>query len=88
MNKTDKTNDTHFYAANAFMWATTNESRDLPDLLKTMAADKVVYGLWYLPVPYTTNYEIEWYAPKVEGAVYLGTFGEKKKRATKKGEKK
>jgi hypothetical protein len=53
--------------------------------MKIMDLDKVPYALWYLPVPSETHYEIKFYAPQVEGALYMGTMGGKKKR---KGEKK
>ena len=78
----------HFYASTPFTWATTTDERDLPALMKIMDLDKVPYTLWYLPVPSTTDYEIKWYTPQVEGALYMGTMGGKKKRASKKGEKK
>ena len=80
--------DFHFYASTPFTWATTTDERDLPALMKIMDLDKLPYTLWYLPVPSTTDYKIKWYAPQVEGALYLGTMGGKKKRATKKGETK
>ena len=74
----------HFYASTPFTWATTTDERDLPALMKIMDLDKVPYALWYLPVPSDTSYDIKRYAPQVEGALYLGTMGGKKKRATKK----
>ena len=78
----------HFYACTPFTWGTTTDERDLPALMKIMDLDKVPYALWYLPVSSETHYEIKFYTPQVEGALYLGTMGGKKKRATKKGEKK
>ena len=78
----------HFYASTPFTWATTTDERDLPALMKIMDLDKLPYALWYLPVPSETHYEIKFYTPQVEGALYLGTMGGKKKRATKKGETK
>jgi len=52
--------------------------------MKIMDLDKVPYALWYLPVPSETHYEIKFYAPQVEGALYMGTMGGKKKRVSKK----
>ena len=70
----------HFYASTPFTWATTTDERDLPALMKIMDLDKLPYALWYLPVPSETHYDIKWYTPQVEGALYLGTMGGKKKR--------
>ena len=69
-----KETNQHFFAASAFQWATTNEERDLPALLELMDKDGYSYHLFLVPIPHTTDYEINMYQPQVEGTEYLGTF--------------
>jgi hypothetical protein len=64
----------HFYASSSETWATTNEERDLQQLIKMMDKEKLNYNLYLVPVPHNTEYEIKWFAPQVEGAMHLGTF--------------
>jgi hypothetical protein len=77
------TENKHFFAASAFQWATTNETRDLPALLELMDKDGYSYNLFSVPVPHTTEYEINMYQPQVAGTEYLGTFTLPKKKARK-----
>ena len=64
----------HFYASSSATWATTNETRDLQQLLKLMDKEKFTYNLYLVPVPHNTEYEIKWFQPQVEGTIHLGTF--------------
>jgi hypothetical protein len=81
MTQQDKTTDVnntatfHFYAANLGTWATTNPQRELPALIRMMEQDELPYVLMYLPVPHDADYQIKFFKPEVEGAVYLGTYG-------------
>ena len=72
-------NEFHFYASNVFEWVTTNETRDLPALIKMMDKADVPYSLFYVPVPHTANYEIRVYQPQVEGTIWLGAYKKGKK---------
>jgi len=83
MTQQDKANGTaetdaanfHFYAANLGTWVTTTPQRDLPALIRMMEKDGLPYVLMYLPVPHDAYYQIKFFKPDVEGAVYLGTYG-------------
>lgn len=68
----------HFYAASATQWATTNATRDLRDLLKLMDKDGHAYNLFLVPLAYTESYEIAMYQPMVTGTQWLGFFEIKK----------
>jgi hypothetical protein len=75
--------DQHFFAASMSQWATTNETRDLPALLELMNEDGYTYNLFSVPVPHTTEYDINMFQPQVEGTEWLGTFTVPKKKARK-----
>jgi len=69
----------HFYASSVAQWATTNDKRDLRQLLKLMDKDGYPYNLFLVPVPHTESYSINFYQPQVEGTQWLGFFeGESK----------
>jgi hypothetical protein len=68
----------HFFAASVAQWATTNEERDLRQLLKLMDKDGYSYNLFLVPVPHDTDYDINWFQPQVEGTQWLGFFETKK----------
>ena len=73
----------HFFAASVAQWATTTETRDLPALLDLMNKGRHSYNLFSVPVPHTTEYEINMFQPQVEGAEWLGTFTLPKKGSRK-----
>ena len=75
--------DQHFFAASVMQWATTNETRDLPALLDLMNKDGYAYNLFSVPVPHTTEYEINLFHPQVKGTEWLGTFQATKRKARK-----
>ena len=76
--------DQHFFAASMSQWATTNETRDLPALLDLMNEDGYTYNLFSVPVPHTTEYDINMFQPQVEGTEWLGTFTVPKKKGSRK----
>ena len=78
-----KETNQHFYASSCAMWATTNDERDLPALLDMMENDGYSYNLFLVPVPHTTDYEINMFQPQVPGTEWLGTFTVPKKKARK-----
>jgi hypothetical protein len=73
----------HFFAASVAQWATTTETRDLPALLDLMNKGRHSYNLFSVPVPHTTEYEINMFQPQVPGAEWLGTFTVPKKGSRK-----
>jgi hypothetical protein len=69
----------HFFAASTFTWAQTTPHRTLPQLIKLMESEGHGFNLFLVPVPYSEEYEINFYQPQVEGTQWLGYFeGEKK----------
>jgi len=59
----------HFYASSVATWMTTNETRTLRDLIKAMDAEKLSYSLWFVPLPWNSDYQIRSFAPQVPGAI-------------------
>lgn len=78
-----KENHSHFFAASASQWATTDETRDLPALCALMEKDGCTYNLFLVPGKHTDEYEIAMYQPMVQGTQWLGTFILPKKKARK-----
>lgn len=70
----------HFYASSVAQWATTNERRDLRELIKLMDKDGHPYNLFLVPLAHTDNYEIKMYQPVVKGTQWLGFYVVKSKR--------
>ena len=58
----------HFYLHNIFEWRT---GHDLHTLMKQMDKHKQTYWVWYVPGEVTTQYDIQFYRPQVEGAFIL-----------------
>jgi hypothetical protein len=69
----------HFYASSVAKWATTNDKRDLRQLLRLMDKDGYAYNLFLVPLEHTASYEIRMYQPQVEGTQWLGFFTAKGK---------
>lgn len=74
-----KTPNLHFFASSVATWATTNDKRDLRELLRMMDKEGFAYNLFSVPGPHTQDYEIRMYHPQVYGAVWLGFFEPKKR---------
>jgi hypothetical protein len=70
----------HFYASSVCTWITTNEKRNLVQLLKHMEKEGYPYSLYLVPVPHDAPYEIKMYQPQVEGTQWVGFFEPKAKR--------
>jgi|LakMenEpi03Aug12_release.lakeMendotaPanAssembly.Ray.scaffolds.fasta_scaffold3308422_1 hypothetical protein len=73
----------HFFAASAATWGVTTPGRTLKELLTLMEKEGYAFNLFFVPVPYNTNYEIKMYQPQVDGATYLGFFVPAKKGESK-----
>ena len=58
----------HYYASSVAQWATTNDKRDLAALRELMQSDGFPFVIYEVPGHWNTDYTIENYAPKVEGA--------------------
>jgi hypothetical protein len=67
-------NHTHFFAASVSQWATTNETRDLRQLLALMDKDGYAYNLFLVPGKHTDPYEIKMYQPMVKDTQWLGFY--------------
>lgn len=74
-------NHKHFYASSVAQWATTNDKRDLSDLIELMEKDGYTYNLFLVPGKHTDPYDINMYQPVVKGTEWLGTFVLPKKKA-------
>ena len=73
----------HFYASSVAMWATTTPERDLRQLIELMDSDGYPYNLFFIPHPHDTPYDIKFYQPQIEGAVWVGFFETKERGKTK-----
>ncbi len=71
--------DNHFFAASSATWATTNDKRDLQQLLKLMDKDGYSYNLFLVPGKHTDPYEIAMYQPMVKDTQWLGHYEVKEK---------
>lgn len=64
-----------FFGSNVYEWKT---SDNVNEVIAWFEKQKIAYSLFYVPVPNDANYEINFYCPQVEGAVYLGSYKNKK----------
>jgi len=75
--------DFHFFASSAFDWGITNDKRDLAELIRIMTGFGHDFNVWLVPCSHEVQYEINWFAPQVEGSVVVGEFTVNKKGAKK-----
>lgn len=61
----------HFYGSSVCEWRT---NPDVHVVINHFLKGKEPYSLYYVPVGGEAEYQIKFYAPQVDGAVYLGTF--------------
>lgn len=61
----------HLLFTSVTTWVTTGDKYNISEAVKIMEKEKMTYWVWYVPLPPTTDYEIEWFAPQVEGAVCI-----------------
>jgi hypothetical protein len=66
--------DNHFIAISYVRWRTTSETRDIRELITMMESEKYPYYLWFVPLSADAPYEINGFAPEVEGAQLCGRF--------------
>lgn len=69
---TDEVSGHHFFASSLGRWKV---GYDLETLIKTMKRDGMPFNVYMVPGPVDTPYEIEWFAPQVEGVVWLTFYG-------------
>lgn len=67
--------DFHIYGQNIAEYYC---NENILEVIKWFEKQKLVYSLWYVPVPKDASYGIEFYQPQVDGAKYLGSFKNKK----------
>jgi len=76
----------HLLFTNATTWCKTGREFSAADAAKRFERDKMTYCIYYVPLPPGTPYEIDFYAPQVDGARMLEMVefknGRKVKRAT------
>ena len=70
----NKSKPGHFYASSLATWVTGVDPEDVLNRLRKEDGYKRGHHLWFVPVPEDTPYEIKFYQPQVEGAVYLGFY--------------
>ena len=73
------TNHYHFFASSVAQWATTNDKRDLRQLLKLMDKDGYPYNLFLVPGSHEALYDIKMYQPQVADTQWLGFYEVKEK---------
>jgi|LakMenE18May11ns_1017448.scaffolds.fasta_scaffold8650205_1 alpha-galactosidase len=66
----------HFFAASMGDWRV---DQDIERLIRKMKKFTLPFSLWYVPTAIEQDYDIENYAPKVDGAVFLTTIYPKTK---------
>jgi len=64
----------HFFGANYAEWYTSDNLIDVIDWFRKQRDAKAPYTIFYVPLAKDVNYEINWYAPQVTGAICLGTY--------------
>jgi hypothetical protein len=79
-----KQTEVHFYGCNGWEWKTSEDLFEVVEWFQTQKYNnkKVEYSLWLVPLPNDAKYQIEQYAPKVKGAIFMGTYLGKKKVET------
>jgi len=69
----------HFYGSNWMEWKTSTNLQEVIDHFRTKENAKHNFVVWYVPLPASSTYQIEWYEPQVEGRIYLGSYNKKKR---------
>lgn len=69
--KVIKNENHHYFASNAFEWRT---SSNLEELINTFKKQKVAFNLFYVPLPESAHYKINFYTPQVEGIILLEQY--------------
>jgi len=73
----------HFFVCNVYEWRV---GIDLPTLIKEFEKAKATYWIWHVPGTTDSNYEINFYQPKMKGAILLQeVVYEKRKRVNPEG---
>lgn len=67
----DEPRKQHFFASSIAEWKVDTDPGKLITFFKRERYD---FSLWYVPVEVSAEYQINYYAPQVEGAILLGTF--------------
>lgn len=62
----------HFFVSSMATWKV---GYDLAELIDTLKREGYPFNVWLVPGAKDTDYEINFYAPQVEGAVWLNFFG-------------
>jgi hypothetical protein len=65
---TDKQPAAHFLLTSATTWCTTGGKYTLSEAIKIMDKERITYFIWFVPLPHNARYEINFFAPQVDGA--------------------
>jgi hypothetical protein len=71
MEQLDLPTESYFYAANIREWQV-NDS--ITELIKAMKEYESPFTVFYVPQPIADDYEIRFFAPQVEGTIWLGNY--------------
>lgn len=66
----------HFFASNFAEW---KASESLTELCDWMKKSKQSHNVYYVPLPFSAEYDINFYQPQVAGVLYLGSYDRKNK---------
>ena len=62
----------HFFVSSVAEWQT---GRDIEALIKSMRREPYPFMVWYVPLPEDAAYKIKNYAPDIDGAVMVASYG-------------
>lgn len=62
----------HFFVSSAATWRV---GYDVADLIAAMRKEGLPFNVWLVPGPKEGDYQIEMFAPQVEGAKFLAFYG-------------
>lgn len=70
----------HFFASSVSTWMT---DKDVASLIARMKRDShYPFTVWYVPLPASEHYDINFYQPVVDGCIMLALYTRNAKRKT------
>jgi hypothetical protein len=61
----------HFFASSLGSWRV---GTDVVALIASMKRENLPFNVWLVPLEKSADYEISFYAPQVEGAIWIGAY--------------
>lgn len=65
----------HYFASSVATWCA---REDIRDVIELMEREPYTYAIYFVPLPFESDYKIKYYAPDVEGCFFLGAFEPRK----------